>query len=107
MLNSETTNSPLWPETELVQDFNPVLIICKFEEDLIKTEGTVVSITFFSGAQGQVSPKSMDGCGWNLNLSKILWFTCNFEDDTINKISQLTSEIFKFKSVKFSSHKGK
>ena len=38
------------------------LVTCKFEEDPIKTEGAIMS-TFFSGAQGQVTPKSSDGCG--------------------------------------------
>ena len=37
-----------------------------------KKEGAIVSTTFFSGAQGQVTPKSMDGCGGNLNSSEIV-----------------------------------
>ena len=32
---------------ELVQDFMPVLVICKLEEDPIKIEGAIVSTTFF------------------------------------------------------------
>ena len=63
--NSEV-NSPLWPEMVLVQDFMPVLVVCKFEEDPIKTEGAIMSI-FFSSAQGQVTRKSMDGCVQNSN----------------------------------------
>ena len=38
---------------ELVQDFKPVLVICKFEEDLIKTEGAILSITFFPALKGR------------------------------------------------------
>ena len=30
----------------LVQDFMSVLVVCKFEEDRIKTEGGIVSIFF-------------------------------------------------------------
>ena len=44
-LHSET-NGSLWPEMELAQDFMPALIIFKFE-DPIKTEGAIVSITYF------------------------------------------------------------
>ena len=29
---------------ELVQDFMPVLVVCKFEDDPIKSEGAIVSI---------------------------------------------------------------
>ena len=32
---------------KLIQDFMPVLVICKFEEDPIKTEDTIVSTIFF------------------------------------------------------------
>ena len=38
-----------------LQDFMPVLVICKFEEEPIKTEGAMMST--FSGTQGQVTPK--------------------------------------------------
>ena len=38
---------------ELIQDFKPVLVICKFEEDLINTEGAVMSITFFLALKGR------------------------------------------------------
>ena len=67
-----TGNSLLWPEMELDQGFMSVLVICKFEEDPLKSEGIIVSSSFFSGAHGQVTPKSMDGCGRNSNSSEIL-----------------------------------
>ena len=66
-------NRPIWPEIKLVPDFMPVLVICKFEEDPIKTEGAIDRIhNIFSDAQGQVTPKSMDGYGQNSNSSEIL-----------------------------------
>ena len=66
-------NSPIWPEFEIVRDFMPVLLTCKLAEDPFKTKGAIMSTTFFSGAQGQVTPKSMDRCGRNSNSSEILW----------------------------------
>ena len=66
-------NNPLWHGMELVQDFMPVHVICKFEEDPIKTEGAIVSTTFFSSAQRQVIPKSVDECVRNLNSFVNLW----------------------------------
>ena len=39
-------NSPIWPKIELVRDFMPVLVNCKFEEYPIKNEGVIVSTTF-------------------------------------------------------------
>ena len=65
-------NSPIWPEVELFQAFMLILIICKFIKDPIKTEGAIVS-NIFSGAQGQITPKSMDECGRNSNSFDILW----------------------------------
>ena len=46
-------NSPLWPEMQLFQDFMPVLIISKSEEDSIKTEVAMVSTTFFPALKGR------------------------------------------------------
>ena len=60
---------------ELVQDFMPVLFICKFEEDAIRTECAVVSTIFFSDAQRQVTPTSIDGRGRNSKSSEILWLS--------------------------------
>ena len=45
----------------------PVLVTCQFDEDPIKMEGAIVSTTLFSSAQGQVTPKLIEGCGWNSN----------------------------------------
>ena len=38
--NSEA-NSPLWLQMELLQDFMPILVICKYAEDPIKTESAM------------------------------------------------------------------
>ena len=87
---------------EFLQDFMPVLIISKFEEDLIKTEGAMVSTTFFPALKGRyLRSQWTDVAGFTLlqDFMAVL-VTCKFDDDTIK-------EIFKFKSVKFSSFKGK
>ena len=47
--NSEA-DSLLWPE--IVQDFMPVLVIYKFDEDPMKTEDAIVSTTFFPALKG-------------------------------------------------------
>ena len=36
--------SPIWPEFELIWDFMGVLVTCKFEEDLIKSEGAILQL---------------------------------------------------------------
>ena len=43
--NSEV-NRQMWPEFELIRDFMPVLVICKFDDDWIKNEVVIMSITF-------------------------------------------------------------
>ena len=35
-------NGPIYLEFKIVQDFMAVLVICKFEDDLIKSEGTIL-----------------------------------------------------------------
>ena len=39
-------NSPIWPKFEFVLDFMPILVICKFDEDRIKSEGVTVDTSF-------------------------------------------------------------
>ena len=52
------------------------LVACKNEEDPIKNEGARMVTTLFinfSGAQGELTPKSMmESCG-NSNSSDLLW----------------------------------
>ena len=53
-----------------------VLVTCKNEEDPIKNEGVRVVTTLsidFTGAQGQLTPKSVMECCQNSNSSKLLW----------------------------------
>ena len=46
MASNSHVNSPTCPKIELVQDFMAVLITCKSDEDLIKTNTTIVWTTF-------------------------------------------------------------
>ena len=45
MSNTEV-KSQIWLEFKLVQDIMLVLVTCRFDEDNIKNEGTIVSIIF-------------------------------------------------------------
>ena len=66
---------PIWRNFELVRDVTGVLVTCKYEEDLIKNEGSRVLTTLyinFSDAQGQVTLELVVVSGQNLNSSKLL-----------------------------------
>ena len=39
-------NSPICPEFELVRDFIAILVTCKFEDNSIKSESTILQTTF-------------------------------------------------------------
>ena len=39
-------SGPIWPKFELIRDFMPVLITCKFEKNLIKNNREKVDIVF-------------------------------------------------------------
>ena len=66
------------------QDFMHVLVTCKFDEDPTKNKGANVFATFFSGTQGQATPKWLVGYGQNSNLSDILCLiTYKFNEDLI------------------------
>ena len=45
-LTPQSLHGPIWPNFELVRDVMDVLVICKYEEDLIKNEGARVFSTF-------------------------------------------------------------
>ena len=52
-----------------------ILVTSKYEEDLIKIEGARVATTQnndFSNTQGQLTPQSEVGSGWNAYPSEIL-----------------------------------
>ena len=44
--SNSKVNSPIWPKIELIRDFMPVLVSCKFDEDQIKTEGISMETSF-------------------------------------------------------------
>ena len=43
--NSQVTSS-IWPEFEIAREFMDVLVTCKFEDDLIKSQGAILRTTF-------------------------------------------------------------
>ena len=53
-------NDPIWPILEFIQDFIHVHLVCKFQEDLIKTE-QVMLMTSISLC------KFMEPCGCHSN----------------------------------------
>ena len=72
--NSEVSSGIL-PKFKVIQAFIVVLVTCKNEEDPIKNERARVltSLLFdFSGAQGQLTPKSVVEFRRNSNSSKPL-----------------------------------
>ena len=40
-------NDPIWPALELIPDFIHVHLICKFQKNLLKTEGVMVMTNIF------------------------------------------------------------
>ena len=72
-------NSRNWAKIKLVRDFMPVLIICMFDEDLIKTEVGMVQTTFSPlyvwEINGQVTLMWMVPSAHKSNLFKILWLS--------------------------------
>ena len=48
MMSNSEVNSPSWPKIDLVRDFMTVLVtcFCKFDEDPIKNEVTILRTTF-------------------------------------------------------------
>ena len=44
---SSKANGPIWPNIEHIRDFMSVLVICKFEDDPMKTECAILIICKF------------------------------------------------------------
>ena len=67
-------NSRIWPKFELIREFMAVLAACKFDEDLIKIEGTIdrtrSNMGFFS-TLGQVT----------LDVNSLMWLEVEFIRD--------------------------
>ena len=59
-----TVNSLIWPEFELVRDFMPVLVICKFDDNRIKSEGARVDIVFPIISQWELSVAMETSFNW-------------------------------------------
>ena len=94
-------NNLVRPKIELVQDVIAVLIICKSDEDLIKTEESIVRTIFFFSLldpQGQVTLMSIVETGPNANLYKELipvFIICSFLEDLIrNEVSIIHTSTF-------------
>ena len=76
----------IWLNSEPIRDFNDVLVTCKNEDEPIKNKGARVVITlfiYFSDAQGQLTPQSVEKSCRNSNPSKL--FTCKNEEDPSKK----------------------
>ena len=74
-----------WPEMELVRDVMPVLVTCKFDEDPIKNEGTIVSTTFFQvsrASNSEVIGQILPEFGLIQDFMLVL-VTCKYDGDLI------------------------
>ena len=100
-------SGPIWPKFELVRDFMHVLVTNKYKKDRIQNtreKGGDINFPIISQwglchenlSFDPICPKTL--C--SLSLTPIMLHI------NMIKIGQLASEIFKFKSVKFSSLKG-
>ena len=85
-------NGQMWPEFEFVRDFTSVLVIGKFEDNLIKTEGAIVSTTFslleVYGENFRQSRANNSNSPIRPKIELVPNFmpvlvTCKFEDDPI------------------------
>ena len=74
----------IWLKFELFQDIIDVLVTCKYEEDPIKNEGARVLTRLydvFSGAQGQLTPKSAsEFCRNSIQAFIVILVTCKNEE---------------------------
>ena len=89
---NSVVSGPIWPKFELIRDFMHVLVTCIIFPIISQWGGGVLfpwSPEFWS----------------NMPRNNIQPFST--PSDATHKIGQLTSEIFKFESVKVSSFKGK
>ena len=78
---------PIWPEIELVRDFVPAFIKCKFEEGPIENECAILSATFFRRSRADNFEVNIWMCQ-ELELVRditALLVTCKFDDDPIQK----------------------
>lgn len=90
----------------------PILDTCKFEEDQIKNEGTIVSTPSFSALKA--GNPEVNGRMWpELELIRVIravLVTCKFDDDSIKNEGAIVSTTFSPSKVygkKNSALKGK
>ena len=69
--NNSKVYIPIRPKLELIQAFLPVLITCKFDKYLIKSDWEKLETSFFFTTQGHVTPKWLVRSGRNSNPSNI------------------------------------
>ena len=89
--NSKVTGH-IWPECELIQDFMPLLVTCKFAKDQINNECASMETFYKSMEKKNQGPRAIGlqneqktvRSGQNLNLSKILCLS--FLPASLNKV---------------------
>ena len=84
MASNLKVNNPIWSEIEFLRDLMPVLI-WKFEENPIKTEGAIVSTTLFR--RSMAGNPIVNRWKWPefdlIRDSMTVLVICKFGDDTI------------------------
>ena len=94
----------MWQEFELVRGFIAALVICKFDDDPSKNEGTVVPTLHYKSHDGENFYHSMAS---NSTASSPIWpqielvhdfmsvlLTCKFDDDPIKNEGAFVSRTF-------------
>ena len=75
----------------------PVLIICKFAENPVKTEGAIMSTTFFRRLRAG-DPKVSGRMWLEFELIRdsmtVQVYTCKFDDDTVKNEGAFVSTTF-------------
>ena len=106
---NSVVSGPIWPKSELVRDTMHVLLTCRYKNDRIKNNREKVRHHF-----PHYKPMGTYCCHGNQSFDplcpKTVWSlspTPMMLHIKLIKFDLLASEIFKFKSVKFSSLKGK
>ena len=73
--SNSKVNIPIWPKFKLRQDFMPVLVTCKLDEDPIKIEGTIdrtrSNMGFFWHSRAGINSHSRAGI--NSKVNSLFW----------------------------------
>ena len=99
--SNSKANIPIWPKFELRQDFMPVPVTCKFDEDPIKSEVAILRTIFsplyrwenFSSLKGEskLSPNLKQGSYCILKLGVHLLFFLIFVPSMYMSIKKASS----------------